>query len=396
MRAQSGSVPVATSYPRLPAHERVTASPAIRPSAGTPASLRRETAILLAVWAVPAVFMVFQMYATAAINQTPLPPIRALVPAMVEWLIWVPLTPAIMRLARRFPVRWPPSTVALGVHATGIAGAALLRGTVYASATFLIGRVSANVPFSGYLWRISLAWLPIAALVWGGIIAATIALDSARELREREIRDSELKAQLARAELGALRARLHPHFLFNALHSVGALVRTRDNDAAVRVVADLSQLLRDVISRDAPEMVRLRDELAFVKRYVDIESVRFADRLQVDWRVSDDVREAIVPSFIMQPLVENAIHHAVSESSNSGHLQISATVHDRELAIDIVDDGPGPMSRRTSNGNGVGLADTRERLARLYAEHGSLKVSRGPNGGTVASLRMPFRPTFIG
>jgi len=372
-------------------------APAFASSRPTKATLlRRETAILLAVWAVPAVFMVFQMYASAAINQTPLPRVRALVPAMVEWLIWVPLTPAIMRLARRFPVQWPPSLAALGVHAAGIAGAALLRGSVYASATFLVGRVSANVAFVDYLWRISLAWLPIAALVWGGIIAATIALDSARELREREIRDSELRAQLARAELGALRARLHPHFLFNALHSVGALVRTRENEAAVRVVADLSELLRDVISRDAPEMVRLRDELAFVKRYVDIESVRFADRLHVDWRVSDDVRDAVVPSFIMQPLVENAIHHAVSESANGGHLQISATLHDKELAIDVVDDGPGPISRRTSHGNGVGLADTRERLTRLYAERGSLKVSRGPNGGTVASLRMPFRPTFAG
>ena len=366
------------------------------PPTATPALLRRETAILLAVWTVPAVFMVFQMYATAAINQTPFPSARALLPAMVEWLIWVPLTPAIMRLARRFPVRWPPSPSALGVHAAGIVSAAVLRGTVYAGATFLVGRVSANIPFVDYLWRISLAWLPIAALVWGGIIAATIALDSARALRERDIRDSELRAQLARAELGALRARLHPHFLFNALHSVGALVRTRDNDAAVRIVADLSELLRDVISRDAPEMVRLRDELAFVKRYVDIEAVRFADRLHVDWQVSDEVRDAVVPSFIMQPLVENAIHHAVSESSNAGHLQISASRHDKELAIEIVDDGPGPMSRRTSNGNGVGLADTRERLTRLYAERGSLKVSRGPNGGTVASLRMPFRPTFIG
>ena len=386
----------ATSPRRVPARDRVTASAAAPPTEASSVGLRRETAILLAVWSVPAAFMVFQMYATAVINQTPLPPLRALFPAMVEWLIWVPLTPAIMRLARRFPVRWPPSLAALGVHAAGVTGAAILRGTVYACATFAIGRVSANVPFGGYLWRISLAWLPIAALVWGGIIAATIALDSARALREREVRDSELRAQLARAELGALRARLHPHFLFNALHSVGALVRTRENDAAVRVVADLSQLLRDVIARDAPEMVRLREELAFVKRYVDIESVRFADRLRVDWQVSDDVRDAVVPSFIMQPLVENAIHHAVSGSSNVGHLQISATLQDKELAIDIVDDGPGPMSRRTSNGNGVGLADTRERLTRLYAERGSLKVSRGPNGGTVASLRIPFRPTYIG
>jgi hypothetical protein len=205
--------------------------------------ISRETAILVAVWTVPAVFMVFQMYAMAAINQTSFPPARALVPAMTEWLIWVPLTPVVMRLARRFPVRWPPPTATVVAHVFGIASTAVLRGTVYASTTFLVGRVASNVSFVGYWWRISLTWLPIAALVWGAIVAATLALDSARELREREIRDSELRAQLARAELGALRARLHPHFLFNALHSVGALVRSRENDLAVRVVADLSDLM---------------------------------------------------------------------------------------------------------------------------------------------------------
>ena len=123
-----------------------------------------------------------------------------------------------------------------------------------------------RIPFASYLWRVSLAWLPIGALVWGAIIAAGAALDYARRLKEREVRDAELREQLARAELATLRARLHPHFLFNALHSIGALVRGGDNAAAVRVVAELSELLREAISRDAPDMVRLRDELAFVRR----------------------------------------------------------------------------------------------------------------------------------
>jgi two-component system, LytTR family, sensor kinase len=343
---------------------------------------------------------VLQMYATAIINGTPAPPARALVPALAEWLIWVPLTPAIMALARRFPIAWPPTARAVAVHAGGIAGAAALRGVVYASATFLVGRIGGTVPFAAYLWRIVLAWLPMAALVWGAIIAAGAALEYARRLKERELRDAELREQLARAELGALRARLHPHFLFNALHSVSALARSGDNGAAVRVVAELSELLRDVVSRDAPEMVRLRDELAFVRRYLGLEAVRFADRLRVEWDIEPGAEDAIVPSLVVQPLVENAMRHAVSASWNAGRLRISARRDGNALAVDVSDDGPGlarPGVVRVNgiaNGGGVGLADTRARLTRLYGDDCSLTLAPGVLGGATAMLRVPFRPSF--
>ena len=369
------------------------------------AGSRRHIAILLAVWAVPAAFMVLQMYASAFVNRAPAPPPRAIIPAVAEWLIWVPLTPAIMWLARRYPISWPPAPGSVAVHVLGIGGAALVRGTVYAAATFLVGRVVGNVTFGGYLWRIALAWLPIAALVWGAILAAAAALDYARRLRERELRDAAVREQLARAELGALRARLHPHFLFNALHSVGALVRSGENAAAVRVVAELSELLRDVVSQDAPEMVRLRDELSFVRRYLDIEGVRFADRLRVEWEVEDAVAEAVVPSLVVQPLVENAMRHAISATWNASRVRISARREGGSLAIDVSDDGPGlrtpadtggPVRARVEpgGGGGIGLADTRTRLTRLYGTDCSLTVGAGALGGTTASIRLPFRASF--
>jgi hypothetical protein len=348
--------------------------------------------------------MVLQMFATAMINGTPMPRARSLVPALAEWAIWVPLTPVIMRLARRHPLSWPPTLGAVSVHSLGIGAAAVLRGIVYASATFLVGRVAGTVTFADYLWRISLAWLPVAALVWGAILAAGAALDYANRLRDRELRDAALREQLTRAELGALRARLNPHFLFNALHSVGALVRTGENAAAVRVVAELSELLRDVISRDAPEMVRLRDELAFVRRYLDIEAVRFADRLRVEWDVSPDTEQAVVPSLVVQPLVENAMRHAVAATWRAGRLRIGARRTEDALVIDVSDDGPGlgagveENGRRSEGGaaasNGVGLADTRARLARLYGEHSALTLAPGENGGATASVRLPFRTSF--
>ena len=360
--------------------------------------------MLLAVWSVPAAFMVLQMYATAIMNGTPVPPLRAIVPAAAEWLIWVPLTPVIMWLARRFPIVWPPSLRSIGIHALGIAGTSVVRGSVYASATFLVGRVAGGVSFGGYLWRIALAWLPVAALVWGAIVAASAALGYATRLRERELRDAELREQLTRAELGTLRARLHPHFLFNALHSVGALVRGGENAAAVRVIAELSELLREVVSHDAPEMVRLRDELAFVRRYLDIEAIRFADRLCVEWDVDDAAAEAVVPSLVVQPLVENAMRHAISATWNASRVRISARREGGALAIDVSDDGPGFGHASASSaswlggdarrGGGVGLADTRTRLARLYGSESALTVGAGALGGATASIRIPFRATF--
>ena len=362
-------------------------------------TVSRQAAILAAIWAVPAACMVLQMYASAVVNGLPLPPARALVPAVLEWAIWVPLTPVIMRLARRFPIAWPPRWDAVGVHALGIVAASLARGLAYGGATFLVGRVNSSIPFFGYFWRVSLAWLPMAAVVWGAILAGAFALDYAGRLRERELRDAELREQLARAELGALRARLHPHFLFNALHSVSALVRGGESSAAVRVVAELSELLRDVLSRDAPDVVRLRDELAFVRRYLDIERVRFADRLRVEWHVDAAVMDAIVPSLLVQPLVENAMRHAVSVSWDAGLVRISAWQEGDALAIAVSDDGPGMPGVASgangrgpaANGAGVGLSDTRARLARLYGSASSLTLARGPLGGMTASVRLPFR-----
>ncbi|HUQ83615.1 MAG TPA: histidine kinase [Gemmatimonadaceae bacterium] len=371
---------------------------ALHPSPARPRSaLTRQAAILAAVWAVPAAFMILQMYASAVVNDVPLPRVRSLVPAIIEWAIWVPLTPVIMRLARRYPITWPPRWRAVVVHAVGVGAAAVARGVVYAGATFLVARLPSTISFATFAWRNSLGWLPIAAVVWGAILAGAFALDYAQRLREREVRDAELREQLARAELGALRARLHPHFLFNALHSVSALVRGGENAAAVRVVAELSELLRDVLSRDAPDTVRLRDELAFVRRYLDIEAVRFADRLRVEWNVADAASEAIVPSLIVQPLVENAMRHAISASWSAGLVSIDAYVEGDALIVRVTDDGPGigaptpSLSNGNANGAGVGLADTRARIARLYGAAASLTLSPGERGGARASLVLPFR-----
>ena len=350
--------------------------------------------MLTVVWAVPATCMVLQMYASAYINGADLPAPLAVVPAAAEWLVWIPLTPVVIWVAQRFPLLWPPGASALVVHVTGIIAASMLRGAVYAGATMLVGRVSTSVTYVQLWRRISIGWLPIAAVVWGAIAAAAAAIAYAKRAKENEAHGAALREQLARAELGALRARLHPHFLFNALHSVGALVRAGDNAGVVRVVAALSDLLRDVLSRDAPEMVRLRDELSVVRRYLDIEALRFADRLRIEWQVDPETTAAVVPSLVVQPLVENAMRHAIAASWSAGRVRISTRRIGRVLAIDVSDDGPGPAVDAGHRATGTGLADTRARLDRLYGADGTLTMERGELGGATASVRLPYRSTF--
>ena len=310
----------------------------------------------------------------------------------------VPLTPVIMRLARRYPIAWPPAAKSLAVHALGhwcccvSARHRLRRRDVPRS-----GRTSAHP-----VRQLSVARVARVAAYRGPRVGCHHRGRRGAGLRaasqEREVRDAELREQLARAELATLRARLHPHFLFNALHSIGALVRGGDNAAAVRVVAELSELLREAISRDAPDMVRLRDELAFVRRYLDIEAVRFADRLRVEWDLQPGVGDAVLPSLVVQPLVENAMRHAVAASWNAGRLRISARRDGRALAIDVSDDGPGMTAEwrgRCSPVGGIGwrrprAGDTRACLTRLYGADCSLTLGAGTLGGATASLRVLF------
>ncbi len=176
---------------------------------------------LLALWSVPAILMILQMEATAFISRRPFVTLPQAFPAVVEWLVWVPATPFIVGLARRFPV-WPRiSARAALVHACGVAIASLLRATVYSAAMLATGAIAADA-FLPYLTRVAIGWLPIAVLVYGGVVAGAIALHYSRSSSDAHMRAADLAAALARAESAALRAQLDPHFLFNSLHSLGA------------------------------------------------------------------------------------------------------------------------------------------------------------------------------
>jgi GAF domain-containing protein len=214
----------------------------------------------------------------------------------------------------------------------------------------------------------------------------------AREARDRSVRAAELEAQLARARLEALQAQLNPHFLFNALNTVAMLVRRGANADALRGVVSLSELLRKVLMGNRSLEVPLHEELAVVEHYLSIERMRFRDRLTATIVAEPEVREALVPSLILQPIVENAVRHGIAPSRRGGHLVIRCQRRDDVLAIEVRDNGSGLPDRWDPGAaSGIGLANTRERLERLYHDAHVFEVRSAPDAGTVAIIEIPFR-----
>jgi two-component system LytT family sensor kinase len=343
---------------------------------------------LVAIWSVFAWYTALNVEVTAFINGTHYPGWRAIIPGLAEWYLWVPLTPIVLGLAARYPLMRPRQWQPWLVHGAAVCTITLIRGLVYASTTLVIARVVLPLPIGAYLMRIFIGYLPFAAAIYGAILAVQAAAAYASRSRADTLRAARLETQLARAEFAALRSNVHPHFLFNALHSVGALVRARDHDGAVQVIAELSELLRAFLRRDAPDEIPLRDELALVERYLAIERVRFRDRLDVRWDIAPDTMDAGVPRLILQPLAENAIRHGIGQSSAAGRVTVTAARHGDWLELVVSDDGPGPCGATRSNG--LGLTTTRARLRHAYGPDAGVTLARGSAGGAEAVARLPF------
>jgi two-component system, LytTR family, sensor kinase len=209
--------------------------------------------------------------------------------------------------------------------------------------------------------------------------------------RERSLR---AEAAAHHAQLEALRYQINPHFLFNALNAVSTLVTERRNDEAARMLSRVSDFLRLTLTTPVREEVALADEIDYVRQYLDIEHVRFGDRLRTEIDVTPDAWEAAVPAFVLQPLIENAVRHAIAPRESGGAITIEAQRVGEMLRVAIVDDGNGVRDDGRSNGTGkIGLANTRDRLRQLYGDRGRIELTSAPTGGTRATIEIPFRRT---
>ena len=232
-------------------------------------------------------------------------------------------------------------------------------------------------------------------LAVGGAIAtyATYWHEKLATMYYRESRDREqLEVQLAQAQVQSLKLQLHPHFLFNTLNTITALIGT-DPYGAERMVSGLSDLLRLSLRNASEQEVPLERELEILQHYLSIQEIRFADRLTVRYDIGNDVRHALVPNLLLQPLVENAIRHGIAPRAAPGTIMVAAHRVNDVLRIVVEDDGVGPGS--SSGGEGIGLRNTRARLERLYGPQHRLELSGGREGGFVVRIEIPYRSSVI-
>jgi signal transduction histidine kinase len=306
-----------------------------------------------------------------------------------EWLFFGILTPFIYLLAQRFPLRRATWKRALAVHALG----ALALCVGWASLGLLLGWVLRRYPAEGHLPSAYLSWLltslPWSVFLYFAVLGCVYAFTYFVAVREREAQQARLAAQLAEAKLGALRMQLNPHFLFNSLNAIAVLVRDRKTREASRMLELLGGVLRQVLYAESRPEVTLAEELRFLEQYLEIEQVRFSDRLQVRWSVAPALRDVLVPEFILQPLVENAIRHGVAKRSDAGAIEIAASTSEGDVVLSVQDDGPGYDPERDEAG--VGLANIRSRLETLFGDAGCLQLVRAEGGGTKAMVRLPLR-----
>ena len=221
------------------------------------------------------------------------------------------------------------------------------------------------------------------------IVLVFYGIDFYRRYREGQLHTSRLQAQLVEAQLHALKMQLHPHFLFNTLHAISTLVH-KDAGAAERMIARLSDFLRLALDNAGTQEVTLKQEIEFLQKYLEIEQIRFEDRLQVDMQIAAEALEVMVPNLILQPLVENAIRHGIANRSQAGELSMSAHLQNGSLRVRICDNGPGlTTGRHSAVREGVGIANTKKRLHSLYGSRAQLSLQNRPSGGLEVVLIIP-------
>jgi two-component system LytT family sensor kinase len=321
---------------------------------------------------------------------------RVLAWQVLGWAPWACLTPLVLWLGRRFPVERSALARSLPAHALSCALLAAAHIAAFTYVTILLTPFGAPPPGRSFLslfyGRLT-SQFHIDLVIYCAILGVSYAVGYYGRFREREMRASQLEAQLAQAELQALRMQLQPHFLFNTLNGIAGLVRDQKNRAAVDMLAGLSDLLRYTLVNAGRQEVPLREELEFLELYLRIQQMRFPDRLRVETHVAADALDALVPNLILQPLVENAIRHGIAPRAAAGTVGVSAARRDGTLELKVYDDGLGLKPRGDAGGNageGIGLANTRARLRQLYGARQRFTVENREPQGVEATLVIPF------
>jgi signal transduction histidine kinase len=341
----------------------------------------------LGIW----MLMTFHMYIYSRSRGEPLSWTWT-VSRLSEHLLWGVITPGILWLCWRFPLsaeRWRSAVPLNMLVAVSVSAAFVFP--VHWARLFLSHALAEPGLYQAMSWTVFTRVFVGALLLYIDPFLAAQAIHYAREVKTRELRASRLEARLAEAQLQVLRMQLHPHFLFNTLHTISALMH-KDVKAADRMLALLGDLLRDSFDKIGAQEVSLQQELGFLHRYLEIERTRFRDRLAVETDIDPETLDAEVPNLILQPLLENAIRHGIERRMGAGRIRLAARREGARLLLTIQDDGPGlPPEAELAFRRGIGLANTQARLNQLYGTDQSFELLNRPEGGLEVALSIPFR-----
>jgi sensor histidine kinase YesM len=355
-------------------------------------------ALYFVFWTAIGFFYASQSIVQKFVTHEPTPLWHYLASWLTGFYIWGLLTPGILWLARRFPIERKNWLRRTALHLLFSVAVAIIQLTLESAVLPLLGVFpSVMKSFGATLAFLLIIGFHNAILMYWMILGVHYGLRYYRRYQEREkqalrleLDASELKTQLARAQLGALKMQLQPHFLFNTLNAIMVLVRQQKGREAEETLGRLGDLLRSVLEDVEAQEVPLRRELEYLELYLSIEQVRFQDRLKIEIAADPAALDAQVPHMGLQPLVENAIRHGIGRSSAAGKIRIGACRVNGTLEVTVQDDGPGLPPDDSGQSGGIGLANTRARLHRLYGDAARLTLANGEHGGAVATMLVPY------
>ncbi|HEX8652671.1 MAG TPA: histidine kinase [Pyrinomonadaceae bacterium] len=344
------------------------------------------------IWTLIGLFFTSQLYLARLYTEKPLAWLNVLVVQLAGSYLWALATPLILWLARRFPFERRHWLRNLSVHLSVSVLLITLIYVIYTGIFYMefIKNLGYPLTFRFTIQNVIFNFSE-GVSIYLLLLFISHALDYYHRYQEKVLEKSQLEMQLAQAQLQALKMQLHPHFLFNTLHSISALLNS-DTEAARQMIARLGDFLRLTLENSGTQEVSLQTEIEFLQSYLEIEHIRFQDRMTTHVQVEPQALDAQVPNLILQPIVENAIRHGIAPRSTPGRIEIRAEHKNSVLRIEVRDNGPGlPVNRSAVNlfKEGLGLANTRARLQQLYGAAHRFELTNDPAGGLIVTLEIP-------
>jgi hypothetical protein len=311
---------------------------------------------------------------------------------LASWLPWAFATPFVVRLARRYPINRGVRARTVAVHLATFAALSMITEAWSASLQVLFN------PWGNRQWptfvdtfSTTLVFQALTFLiVYTLILTATYLVDARERIARQRTEAARLNEELSKAQLAALRAQMEPHFIYNTLNSIAGLVRGQQGGEAVRMIVGLSEFLRRASEDSHRSQVTLAEEVEYLQRYLDIQKVRYGERLQVSLDIPTELQRAQVPNLLLQPLVENAIKHGIAKRVAGGAVRVAGASRGRNLVLSVYNDGPAPQTDWQTAHTGVGIANLRTRLQILHGSEAGLQLNHVDAGGVEVVVTLPF------